>query len=292
MFDDDASSSRLQADDMIRTSPRDAVEMNSISALERARADIELMCAAYPDEVRIVSSTSVVASQQQQHCPSFTHQESMIIHTQQQQEQGIPSEFPFFFTLCLKKMNTDTSSSSVSITMELPHGYPQVSLRVVSYRGGNAVSKLFLEQIPSVIHSIAIAHAEKNEECGFILCSHLLEMYNQSWKHDDSVQTQIEVGPLPPLPTLDDVRIHSTPSSSCSKIIPWISGQNTITDRKSVFQAHVCIVQSLEDVQLALSQLKEMNSKIQRATHNMVRFILISIDYKCLFFSFTFLVFN
>ena len=50
----------------------------------------------------------------------------------------------------------------------------------------------------------------------------------------------------------------------------WISGE-PLVDRKSTFVAHICRVVTERDVHEALHQLLDRNSKLQRATHNMVR---------------------
>jgi hypothetical protein len=50
----------------------------------------------------------------------------------------------------------------------------------------------------------------------------------------------------------------------------WITGE-PLTDRKSTFQAHICLIESQADVRPALDQLIMSTSKLQRATHNMVR---------------------
>jgi hypothetical protein len=219
----------------------------SESSLERARADIELICAAYPEEVRIMT------------CP--------LHETDTDIQDEIPVDFPFLFTLTMTKGGDLRKTAHV--TMELPPGYPQESLRVSSYRGGSAVPKRFLEQVPCIIRTLAETHAQKNEECGLEICAQVLETWRLCWEKEEEEE---EVPQRNLVPLKEDSTFQTS--------IPWISGQSTITDRKSVFQAHLCIVHSEVEVQVALRQLIDCNTKIQKATHNMVSLLMESLDEK------------
>uniref|UniRef100_A0A1I7ZMQ1 RWD domain-containing protein n=1 Tax=Steinernema glaseri TaxID=37863 RepID=A0A1I7ZMQ1_9BILA len=55
--------------------------------------------------------------------------------------------------------------------------------------------------------------------------------------------------------------------------VPEIISSGTITDRKSVFQAHAARIQSKEEAMAVLAKLKE-NTKIARATHNIYSWIV------------------
>lgn len=66
-----------------------------------------------------------------------------------------------------------------------------------------------------------------------------------------------------------DVNVNVKPAidSTNKKTFSFTTGE-PIIDRKSIFQGHVTEVSSKRDVLLALQQLK-LNTKIERATHNM-----------------------
>lgn len=48
--------------------------------------------------------------------------------------------------------------------------------------------------------------------------------------------------------------------------------QNTITDKKSIFQAHVCKIYNSDDAKLVTTWLKMSNNKILNATHNITAY--------------------
>jgi Uncharacterized protein family UPF0029 len=57
-------------------------------------------------------------------------------------------------------------------------------------------------------------------------------------------------------------------------VFPWITGQ-PLVDRKSTFLAHACPVSCEADVKIAMQQLLDSHSKYRRATHNMVRKVVV-----------------
>ncbi|XP_046382427.1 protein IMPACT-A-like isoform X2 [Ischnura elegans] len=61
--------------------------------------------------------------------------------------------------------------------------------------------------------------------------------------------------------------------------IPTIFHGETITDRRSVFQGHVAVVFSVEQVRLVLSQLYQ-EKKIANATHNIYAYRILKEDTK------------
>ena len=77
--------------------------------------------------------------------------------------------------------------------------------------------------------------------------------------------------------------VESQPGSPTTPPIPGdyyelkIFHGEPVTDRKSVFQAHVCQVCSLEQVRQMLSELKS-NKKIAQATHNILAYRFIDKD--------------
>ena len=70
----------------------------------------------------------------------------------------------------------------------------------------------------------------------------------------------------------DDATSERQLTVSNQKRLEFITG-NVISDRKSMFQAHIARISCLEDVNHGVNQLKE-NRKIAKATHNIVAYRL------------------
>ena len=82
-------------------------------------------------------------------------------------------------------------------------------------------------------------------------CAMALESWNQEQQQQQQ-QTKVLIATLTPTVT-----------------VTWTSGPS-ITDRKSTFQAHACQIQTEAQIQNALQQLKQENTRIQKAYHNMM----------------------
>mmetsp|Transcript_19905 Transcript_19905/g.24548 ORF Transcript_19905/g.24548 Transcript_19905/m.24548 type:complete len:324 (+) Transcript_19905:77-1048(+) len=220
-------------------------------SFERASADLEILCAAYPTEIssslKIIKDDGDLGNEYQQ-----------------------PTWFPLVFTLTLQ--NTMCSSSPLSkdaqsqfganITMEFPKGYPtKKSLQVVSYRVSHSVKK---EHIEEVVASVKEAASEAmsvygGEECGFSCCAAAIDEWNKIMESEQQATHKV---------AYEQEKVYKNNSHNDDDI-HWITAENTLIDRKSVFQAHLCVISSEEMVQRAVSKLIEGSSKIQRATHNM-----------------------
>ena len=222
-------------------------------SFERASADLEMLCAAYPDEIAIFQPESIMDEG---------------IKSADDHNNEIPSWFPLIFTLSLPG-TTDNSSSMLHkrhkssnhiVTLEFPKGYPAKELQIVSYRTSNLIPKEIIEKVVTSIRSVAKESVELygGEECGLACCSAALECWNESL---DALATNNAA-------ILEDIPSTSTAIDTYDDI-EWISSDKTLTDRKSVFQAHVCVVDSEEKVRRAVRKLIDGSSKIQRASHNM-----------------------
>lgn len=185
-------------------------------SLERALADLEMLQAAYPDEVVSPSGEDVA--------------------------------FPLHFVLHL--------SEDSYVEFALQSGYPSSTpLSIVSYR---SQQKQRIDAVVRAVRTSSQACLEDQVEAGFICCAAALEAWNESVEDE----TEKEGNVVEPT-------VETAPSQSKAAEMEWITGE-PLMDRKSTFQAHVCRVSTESEVKEALRQLMDGNSKLQRATHNMV----------------------
>lgn len=190
-------------------------------SLERALADIELLQAAYPDEVVFEERSSTE-----------------------------PESFPLLVTLHL--------STETFLELEFRHGYPHDSnIHVSRYRSTKEYHRL--EKAVAAVKLASDNCLELGAEGGLACCASALEAWNAD---EPKLNDTVDAPAVPQAPT-------STRSFS------WLTGQPFV-DRKSTFQAHVCRVSSAEDVRYALDELLLSNSKLQRASHNMVRLVVLT----------------
>eukprot|EP00979_Chaetoceros_neogracilis_P001035 scaffold191_cov273-Chaetoceros_neogracile.AAC.50 len=201
-------------------------------SFERASADLEILCAAYPEEIEIFQSGD---------------------------EMSLPLWFPLLFILALPG---SLSGSQATVTMEFPKGYPTKKLEVISFRTSPAMNKEYIEKVVSCIKVVATEAVEtyEGEECGLQCCATAIECWDECL---DQEKAQ--------LPT-EEVHVQDVESDDD---IQWISAETTLLDRKSVFQAHVCIINSDEMVKRAVNKLIQGSSTIQRASHNMFAYRLV-----------------
>ena len=170
--------------------------------------------------------------------------------TEIQCETPVPEVFPLHFTLTL--------SDAAHVVLELVHGYPsETNVQIRSYR----CSPSEKSAIQTVLEAIRISSEdclrEQVEGC-FACCAAALD----AWEENSGVINENE--------TEDDIPEDQISSSTLSVGVNWIVGEPLI-DRKSTFLAYACRVNSETEVNGALRQLIDGNSKLQRSTHNMVR---------------------
>lgn len=221
-------------------------------SFERASADLEILCAAYPEEIMLLEGTY---SQENNH----DHYDNEI---------EIPSWFPLLFTL---NLTHDRNKYGATITMEFPIGYPTLkSLEVVSYRCSPSIKKEIIEQVVDAVRKAASDAIDTfgGEECGLSCCAAAIDCWNTLLESEQQIM-------------LDRECAVETQLQSQAKLenqdddINWITSDETLVDRKSVFQAHVCFVSSEDMVTRAVNKLINGSTKIQRATHNMVCLLYI-----------------
>jgi Uncharacterized protein family UPF0029/Protein of unknown function (DUF1479) len=195
-------------------------EMKS-GSLERALADLEMIQAAYPDEIEV---------------PQDYQSDS----------------FPLRFILNL--------SENASLTMELTEGYPvSKGVEISDYRTTKQSEKLRLDGVVQAVRETSLECLAEEMEGSISCCAAALEAWNDGCtdgEGDDAAKETVQAQETPP-----DEPISTTHYR-------WISG-DPLVDKKSTFQAHLCAVQTEQQVQEALHHLITSSSKIQRATHNM-----------------------
>lgn len=185
-------------------------------SLDRSLADLEMIQAAYPDEVTVIPS-------------------------------GV---FPLKFTLRLSK--------SASLTLELQEGYPvSRGVKIVDYRTTDPSAKPRLEAVVKAVRTVSSECLAEEIEGSISCCAAALEAWNDEDFDDNQEGIHNNTEPSQP------EEMHP-----CTTSYEWISG-HPLVDKKSTFQAHLCAVNTEQQVREALHQLITSSSKIQRATHNM-----------------------
>jgi hypothetical protein len=246
--------------------------MTQDDTLERAMADLEMLLAAYPDEIHIGEG---VLSQDTASASS--------------------SQFPLHATLRL--------SATARIDIQFTQGYPVTSnLQIASYRS-RPDDKSRMEEAVSAMRSTASQCLDDGVEGAFACVSAALEVWNShgggAWMNDHESLSGVAV---------DDAQTYTDPSSGEPSLplqsmvdsanttaanYTWNTGE-PLHDRKSTFVAHVCRLYREADVRPALQQLLDSNSKLHKATHNMVRcrqryFCVTATNYLCYLLIITFI---
>jgi len=218
-------------------------------SFERASADLEILCAAYPEEIKIFQSED-----------EFITNES----SEAGLEHSLPLWFPLIFTLALPGSLDGSPQATQKIggnlTMEFPKGYPSRKLQIISFRSSPSIKKEYIEKVVACVQTTATDAVDLHggEECGLQCCATAIECWTECLEEEQAQQVEefVESADIAIGTELDDG-------------IKWISAETTLVDRKSVFQAHVCIVNSDAMVTVAVDKLISGSSKIQRAAHNM-----------------------
>ena len=217
---------------------------------ERCAADLEILSAAYPEEISILN----------------THHDEQL----GEEEIIIPDWFPLVFTLMLPDLSKKKNQShhGANITMEFPMGYPiEKPLQIVSYRGTSSSKKDHVEAAVAAVRSSATESFEVygGEECALACCASAIESWNDC--HERDLAARMSAAKLKE-EQVDNERPRDDD-------IHWMTAEDTLMDRKSVFQCHICKVSDEDMVRRAVNKLIDGSSKIQRATHNMVSFLQI-----------------
>jgi Uncharacterized protein family UPF0029 len=155
--------------------------------------------------------------------------------------------FPLLVTLHL--------SENALMDLEFNEGYPTtVALKVLRYR--STKDHVRLEAAVKAVQKTALECLTDGMEAALPCCAAAFTTWNEI---DQVAGVSHVLNAASPSPGVDSNNYAFT----------WTSGESLL-DRKSSFQAHVCRIIADQDVKAALQQLLS-NNKIMRATHNMVR---------------------
>jgi hypothetical protein len=199
-------------------------------SLQCAHSDVELLQAAYPDEI------TVAAGEEQQ-------------------------AFPLHVTLHL--------SPTAHMDLEATRGYPKDSTwTVLSYRS-SASEKIYMEAALNALRQAALECQHEGREAGLACCTAALDAWRDAAADDSH---GVEHGDNNNSISSSHAHNPNIPEHQVIAIkqFTWITGI-PLVDRKSTFVAHACRITSESDVKQAVFHLLNGNSKLQRATHNMVR---------------------
>ena len=218
------------------------------SSLQAARADLELLQAAYPDEIDMDDDT--------------------------RSDNAEASNFPLTARLHFSK--------TASCQLQWRHGYPATStVEIISCRAKDSHEQQWLEQALHAWRSMA-REWEGQEGVGLVCCAAAMEAWNNSTTSEgvtaaaeivDDENAALDQDADEDYSNKKD-RTHQQAMPSLSHDYIWISGE-PLVDRKSTFQAHVCRLQKEADVAAALHQLLTSSSKMQRATHHMYAYRIV-----------------
>ena len=227
--------------------------MDAEESLERARSEIEMIHAAYPDEITV-------------------HQVAG-----NDGDGGCDHSFPFRFTLHLGSQQPN-GSNGASITMELIEGYPEdTPVQITNFSCDNTNDKPRIDLVVKSVRTVAQQCQDDGMEGALSACSTALEVWRDAVDDANDDDETDDIVDASPSPAFDSTETGggSGFSSSSSSSYNWVSGE-PLTDRKSVFQAHLCRIESASDVPKALTQLLQSSSKMQRATHHMHAWRLVT----------------
>ncbi|GAX18025.1 hypothetical protein FisN_18Hu239 [Fistulifera solaris] len=203
--------------------------MDSSESFERARADIEMLLAAFDTEIQM----------------NDVELERL--------------QFPFQVTFQF--------SPTVSCVLEWREGYPLTEpLHLAAFRASTSHDKVRLEAALTAFRQHAQECFELQMEAALTCCSAALQAWNE-YIEDGNHITNNE-NPDDDEMRLSSNEAVTKTEYLMSPSYQWMTGE-PLLDRKSTFQAHVCNIQSDADVQPALLQLLQSSTKLQRATHNM-----------------------
>lgn len=196
-------------------------------SLDRALADLELLKAAYPDEVTCGDNNN-----------------------------DLPSSFPLYCSLHL--------SPDSFVQLEFKQGYPLTSgIQVSKYR---SPEKGRMEAALGAIRESAQTCLDDQVEGAFTCCAAALEAWNEHQQSENNEKALLEE-------EKKELLLSQQPPTIPP--VQW-SVSEPLVDRKSSFVARACRVTSEQQVHDALHQLIHGNSKLQRATHNMVSLIEVT----------------
>lgn len=232
--------------------------------------DLEMLAAAYPDEMRIVSSSPP-------------------------QEDEVPS----IITLILPDDGDgdgDDDDGRIDNFIELevvaaidPRGSGggnggcglasiKAPVRVRSFRHRSRVAKSRMERTVRAVRDAVAAHETNDDDDDqtvgmllFRICHVTLDTWHEEGPrqhHHPDHEDKERVEPSPPHAC--DKEDHGDEWDETE----WNTG-DILTDRKSTFQAHLAVIDREDMVAAALEKLITSSTKLQRATHNMYAYRVV-----------------
>lgn len=148
------------------------------------------------------------------------------------------------------------AGSKITLSALLPDGYPRDEPpKTPTLRADRLSAATCAEIVRQMMEREAPA---EGEVCMFQYCNTMISILNDYAIGEDAGNN----GCAGPSSTSE-----SGDASLAGKQFEIFHGE-PLTDRKSVFQAHIAVVKSMDDVDAVLRQLKQSNRKIATATHN------------------------
>lgn len=172
---------------------------------ERSFANIEMIQAAYPDEVSVSEHTQSILdrynnSNEVDGCHETTTTTTRDNNNNNPQRIS-ESDFPLSFTLHLSDnnnnnnndgcggINTTTSGSVPTITMALPWGYPTMGgVQVIDYRSSKPEHKIRLDRVVRAVRLVSFECQQDQTEGAISCCATALETWNGNNDDNDSNQ--------------------------------------------------------------------------------------------------------
>ena len=146
----------------------------------------------------------------------------------------------------------------------------------MAYRS-NQHNKAGIDAVAHRVREVAQECLDEQMEGALACCTAALEEWNEQQERlvlENERQSVLSSSSSSPATTVSSVGTGRSQSGTALSMPPplkhfdWVSGE-PLLDRKSTFQAHVCVVHTEQDVLDALSVLIDNSSKLQRASHNM-----------------------
>ena len=218
------------------------------SSMERAVADVEMLCAAYPDEVaQDVNSNN---------------------RSKNNNDNNNDSDNDF---LCVTLQFSSSAKCQLQILWK--EGYPGTSnVQIASYRC-SPTEKICMETAMTAIRSTAQQCLEDGMEGCLPCVSAALQAWQEGQEEEEALlvdqQQQQQPGQQGNLAGASHANLPLQQQQQ-HLLFDWYTSQPVVV-QKSTFVGHACHIDRAFDVPLALDQLIRGNSKLLRATHNMVR---------------------
>lgn len=279
------------------------------SSLELAMADLELLQAAFPDEIEIEIEDATTSKIDSNEHSDDDHEPPR--HRQQRTPPSFPLTAILHFSSRREKVvATGTAGAQVHhddwgdhayCQLQMISGYPTMTnIQVLHYHVSNNKNQdeERMKAAVAALRATAQECLEDGVEGSLACCSAALQTWND-WRtsstptliakeatttkaiHNKNIGTENDIPTSSASTQKDqhndcgddkDTTTTTVATTNSNTIYQWTSTTNEpVVDRKSVFIGHVCPIDREADVRPALDQLLTSTTKLQRATHHMVR---------------------